>query len=127
MKPYLKIVATAAVGFVCALAMPGKPAAQPQRPTDEYRKHYMWLLERLQEAESIKTGMTKAELLKVFTPDGGIQHSHPQPFVLRSCNLIKMDVEFDGLEGSNFPNLPSETELKIESISKPYLEPMHMD
>ncbi len=127
MKPHVRAVVLAIAGLVCTLVMTGKTMAQAQRPTDESAKHYLWLSDRLQEAESIKPGMTKADLLKVFFPDGGLQHFQPQAFVLRSCNMIKVEVTFDLPEGASPGNLPPASELKIKSISKPYLEYMHAD
>ena len=51
----------------------------------------------------------------------------PLGYVLRSCNLIKVDVEFDVPRGKASTDLPPDTELKIKSISKRYFEPMFMD
>ncbi len=126
MKTSKKVTAAAAIFALLGLAMPSKPRAQAPHPTDENGKHYVWLAERLNEAESIKPGMTGSDLLKVFTPDGGIQHFQPQRFVLRSCTLIKVDVMFDLPEGASNRSFRVE-ELKIKSISKAYLEPMYMD
>jgi hypothetical protein len=126
MRSYHRFVVLAGVGILCSLAMPGRPRAQAPNPSDGNIKHCVWLAERLQEAESVKPGMTGADLLKVFTHDGGLQHFQPQRFVLRSCTLIKVDVMFDLPEGAAKTNLRVE-ELRIKSISKPYLEPMYMD
>lgn len=126
MRTPIETILAVVVGVAWGFAMPLKLSAQTPRPADENAKHYIWLTERLQEAESIKPGMTEADLLKVFTPDGGLQHFQPQRFVLRSCTLIKVDVMFDLPEGTYSTNLHG-NELKIKSVSKPYLEPMYMD
>jgi len=64
--------------------------------------------------------MTRADLLKVFEMDGGLQSVPATRYVLRGTTLIKVDVEFEKPINSN-------DELKIKSISKPYLEPFFMD
>ena len=127
MKRQIKTVVIA-LGAVCLFATPVSPAAQYKTPADEEQQHYVWLVGRLQETYRIKAGMSKADLLKVFTQDGGLMSLWPQQrYVLRSCNLIKVDVEFDVPRGTASTDLPPDTELKIKSISKPYLEPMFMD
>jgi len=95
--------------------------------TEEDSRIYRWLLGRLREVEAIKVGMSRADLLKVFMPDGGLQRIPAGCYVLRSCDLIKVEVEFRFPEGRSPQNLPPYTELVVSSISKPYLEPMTMD
>ena len=105
------------------------------------RNHDQWLQERYVEATSIKEGMTRADLLKVFRMDGGLQPYLPNRYVLKSSNLIKVDVEFDVPvvnrmvpEDLRFERRDSEgfqsvsnDKLKIKRISKPYVEPFMMD
>ena len=106
------------------------------------RNHDQWLQQRYVEATSIKEGMTRADLLKVFTMDGGIQLLLPTRYVLKSSNLIKVDVEFDVPVGNRiipedlrFGRRDSEAGLqfvsndmlKIKRISKPYVEPAFID
>lgn len=110
--------------------------------TDEEAKHYKWLIARLTEVYSIKVGMTRADLLKIFEPDGGLQRFLPRTYVLHSCSLIKVSVEFElpkGMSERDFLHskdlqdlamgrtLPIDSQIKITAVSKPYLEPMTMD
>jgi hypothetical protein len=124
-------------------------SAQPERSHDE------WLQERYFEATSIKEGMTRADLVKVFRVDGGLQPlGIPTRYVLKSSDMIKVDVEFDIPEeakGKIFPedlssemkspafdaegrpvprgdyqSMPNER-LKIKSISRPYVEQFNCD
>jgi hypothetical protein len=115
------------------------------------REHDEWLFKKYNEAVSIKEGMTRAELLKVYGIDGGLQQLLPRRYVLRGSNLIKVDVEFilpaesqgkivipedlrdesKSLQGSSSDQreylvLPNE-KLIIKSISKPYLEQFNYD
>jgi hypothetical protein len=102
--------------------------------------HDQWLQQRYVEATSIKEGMTREDLLKVFSMDGGLQPLLPNRYVLRTSNLIKVDVEFDVPAGNKilpedlrFGRLEtdfqfvSNDKLKIKRISKPYVEPTFVD
>ena len=70
----LKTKFAAALGFVilCSLAVNRKAPSQVKDDADEQRNHEAWLRDRLAEAESIKVGMTRANLLTVFGVDGGV-------------------------------------------------------
>jgi hypothetical protein len=85
-----------------------------------------WLEERYKEATSVRAGMSRAELMKVFEEDGGLQRIPASRYVLRTCRMIKVDVEFDVEYGQAYKERPDEG-LKIKGISKPYLEYMHTD
>jgi hypothetical protein len=107
------------------------------------RVHDQWLLERYSEAISIKEGMTRADLLKLFRTDGGLQSFLPTRYVLKRSNLVKVDVDFDVPAGVNGKIVPedlrfemqnagdvhfvSNDKLKIKRISKPYVEPSDSD
>lgn len=108
--------------------------------------------DKYSEATSVKVGMTRADLIKLFEVDGGIQPILPSRYVLKSSNIIKVDVEFEvpenvkgriipeGLrnemersrdsQSKSYPKdyqfVPNE-KLKIKSISKPYLESPFQD
>jgi hypothetical protein len=85
-----------------------------------------WLQDRYKEATSIKAGMSREDLLKVFMEDGGLNTIPATRYVLRSCHLIKVDVEFDTKHGQAYEE-KMDRELKIKQISKPYLENMFID
>ncbi|HXJ96833.1 MAG TPA: hypothetical protein VMT20_28660 [Terriglobia bacterium] len=120
--------------FLCAAAgsaslEAGRARAQSHGGirTEEDSRLYHWLLDRMVEAESIKVGMSRADLLRVFMSDGGLQKMPAAAYILRSCDLIKVDVEFRFPEGTSPRNLPPDAELTISKISKPYLELMTTD
>jgi hypothetical protein len=92
-----------------------------QQTTLEESKHHAWLGERVKEAKSIKVGMTQADLLKVFSPDGGLQPIPPTRYRLRSCDLIRIDVSFDKKPLAD-REIPPER-LKITKISELVLDP----
>jgi hypothetical protein len=80
----------------------------------------------LKDIGSVQTGMTRAELLRVFTPEGGIATRDAQQFVYRRCPYIKVIVNFHkpGDADADWVNAPEEewTGDLIQSISKPFLE-----
>ena len=145
MKPHVKLVTAIVLGLACFLPKPSTSATQGKvypLLSKEELKHQEWLRDRIEEAHSIKVGMTRADLLKVFEPDGGLQRIPPEIYVLRNCSLIKVRAQFEfpkGMSREDFPHgidlfeeasgksFPINTKLKISEISKPYLESMHMD
>lgn len=78
-----------------------------------------WMIE-------IKPGMTRKDILKIFTTEGGLSFGRERRYVLKQCPYIKVDVDFapaaDGQ--SPFTDLPDD---KITKISRPYLEYSIMD
>jgi hypothetical protein len=90
------------------------------------RTHDQWLRERYEESTSVKAGMTRADLKKVFSEDGGLQSVPAYRYVLKSNGMIKVDVEFEFPAGMNSRTAPDEL-VHIKSVSKPYLEQMYLD
>ena len=124
MKPYVKsLIAPIVLSAACFFLQPLKPATQVRVVSKEEEKHEAWLLDRLREAVSIKAGMSKADLLEVFTPDGGLQRIPPERYILRTCYYIKVHVRFQLPGERPLAKVPPDSELKILIISKPYLEP----
>ena len=106
--------------------------------------HDQWLEQRYAEAVSIKEGMTRTDLLKLFRVDGGLQSFVPTRYVLRTSNFVKVEVEFELPAGSRTRIIPEDLrsemknagndvqfvandKLKIRRISRPYLEPSDSD
>jgi hypothetical protein len=73
------------------------------------------------ECQKIKPGMTRAELLKVFTTEGGLSTATHRTFVYRDCPYIKVDVDFTPSDPKQkmIEERPTDT---ISKISKPYLD-----
>ena len=73
------------------------------------------------ECQKIKPGMIRAELLKVFTTEGGLSTATHRTFVYRDCAYIKVDVDFNPSDPKQkmVEERPTDT---ISNISKPYLE-----
>jgi hypothetical protein len=70
----------------------------------------------LKECESIKPGMTRADLLKIFTTEGGLSTQTWRTFAHSRCPYIKVDVEFASTKSKQ--EQPTDT---ITKITKPYL------
>jgi hypothetical protein len=93
------------------VTVPGEPA------TD--LGHTQWISNVLLLTLTIKPGMTRSDLLRVFTTEGGLSTRTQRTFVLKQCPLIKVDVQFTvSLTEAND---------KIAQISKPYLDFGHYD
>ena len=122
MKPHARLAAVVGLAVVYLLVSPTALRTQVRGPKEEGQGHYKWLVERMQEADSVSVGMSRADLLKVFEPDGGLNRIPPVRYVLRSCPLIKVDVQFEISRERYLSQRPADTELKITAISKPYLE-----
>ncbi len=86
----------------------------------------MWIAASLKTMQTIKPGMTRWELLKVFTMEGGLSNRLHRTYVLRECPYIKVDVDFKavGREGDLLWESPDDS---IAAISRPYLEWSVMD
>jgi hypothetical protein len=72
----------------------------------------------LEVISKLKPGMTRADVLKEFTTEGGISAPSWNHHVYKLCPYIKIDVKFDVPPGSD----KELTTDQIVSISKPYLQ-----
>jgi hypothetical protein len=90
-------------------------------------KQTEWIAKSLKEIETIKVNMTRRDLMRVFTEEGGLSTRLYQNFVYRRCPFIKVHVEFRAAgrtskdKDGRFRALSDERDL-IKSISKPFLE-----
>jgi len=109
-------------GLLVVIGAGSSPVAQ----SPENKAHQQWLEERYKEATSIKPGMTRADLLKLFMEDGGLQEIPARRYVLKSCNLIQIQIKFAGPSGLAYKPVPDDR-LRIVEVSKPYLERMASD
>jgi hypothetical protein len=80
----------------------------------------------LKDVSSIQPGMTRAEMLRVFTAERGLSTRDGQQFLYRRCPYIKVIVNFRKPDDADvdWGNAPEEEwngDL-ILSISKPFLE-----
>ena len=111
------LIAVFALGLVTFLSVGALPSSY-SRGNDE---HTEWIVKSLRKMESVKVGMTRADLLKVFTEEGGLSTRTLQRYVYRDCPYIKVDVEFEPVGEQNNRIIRS-SEDKIIKLSKPFLE-----
>jgi hypothetical protein len=81
----------------------------------------------LQRIETIKPGMTREDLLKVFMTEGGLSTGLQRTFVSRDCPYFKVDVQFKavgrpGRDGNGRVTLQESSQDRILQISRPYLQ-----
>jgi hypothetical protein len=122
------IVASAAVGgpnLLRASPAMGDPACS--RLT-----HLAWVAEALKRMQTIGVGMTRQELLTVFTTEGGLSTGLNRTFVSRDCLLFKVDVEFQPVgraerDGNGRVTTDEDEMDVIKKVSPPYLQFSIMD
>src|SRR5262249_10514562 len=77
--------------------------------------------EVLMDCQSIKPGMHRSHLLKLFTTEGGISASAShRAFVHRNCPYVKIDVDLNPahVKQGKFEENPGDT---IAGVSEPHL------
>lgn len=115
----------ASIIFLCASAF--VISAQSHQVSEKPEAQSKWIAERLQEIKTIQVGNTRADLLKIFTTEGGISTALKRTFIYRKCPYIKVDVEFEAVGRAERNAEGRQTSVedngdRIKSISKPYLE-----
>ena len=89
---------------------------------DTQQERVLWLMDQLVIATTVKAGTTSEKLLELFMPERGVTHGadgkHAWTFWLKSCRVLKVDVQFEENIISAYDVQPR---YKIKWISKPYL------
>ena len=86
--------------------------------------------EAIRETSAIAAGMSRGDLMRVFTVEGGLSTRAQRTYVYRRCPYIKVDVEFevDHLRDAQgripYPEADDDV---IRRISRPYLAWAVMD
>ncbi len=110
------------------------PVGQQPSADAALRGHVSWVIQSMKRMEGIKPGMTRADLLKVFTPEGGLQTG--RNFAYRDCLYFHVVVEFEPTPQSMARDLSmTETRVQVEglpgdvikTISKPTIYGMVID
>jgi hypothetical protein len=107
----------ASIGLIGLLALaPGPFAAVGQEPAT----HVEWVASAIQHMETIKVGMSRDDLLRVFRGEGGLSRRDARRFSFRDCPYFKVDVTFTPVDAVNDTReYPSD---RIASISRPFVE-----
>ena len=94
--------------------------------TEAELSHSQWLAKAMREMATIKPGMTRQDLLKVFQEEGGLSTRTQRRYVYRGSRYIKVDVTFEAVGVPEDKSAESPKD-KITKISKPFLEWPIMD
>jgi hypothetical protein len=110
-----------AITLLSAIAMIGASAQQtgavrPDSTIDEEHTH--WLEEVMRSISTIKPGMTRRQLLRVLTTEGGLYSRRVGRYIYKRCPYIKVIVKFQPSDDS----MDFSPDDKIVEISKPFLE-----
>jgi hypothetical protein len=118
----------AAVTVTCAESV---AAQTPEEDSETRASHLAWVVKAMTQMDTIRPGMTRAQLLIVFTTEGGLSTRLHRTFVSQDCPFFKVDIDFKAAEQTGEP---SEKEFLNESdadiilkISRPYLQGSVMD
>lgn len=117
-------MSTAALMALCLIINTTSVAEELSSVT---REHTEWVAESLREMKTVRVGMTRAELLRVFATEGGLSTGLSRTYVYSECPYIKVDVEFEPVGRSardtegRVTLIESDEDL-ISQISKPYLD-----
>jgi hypothetical protein len=100
-----------------------------QRASQEpcLQDHNAWVTDALEKIESIKPGMTRRDLLRVFNTEGGLSTRLRRTFVSRDCPYFKVVVDFKAASGPDRDSAGSLNSVEdnrdiIVKVSKPYLQ-----
>ena len=111
-----------------AVAVASVPAQEttigPHSPSQIDQEHTNWIDQVMRSISTIKPGMTRDDLLKIFTEEGGISTRTQRKYVYKHCPYIKVDVEFSRVNdnGAGQDARTESPEDRIVKISRPYLE-----
>jgi hypothetical protein len=104
------------ISIVAGLTVFARTGAQ----SSDVKTHSEWIAQSVKEMETIKVGMTRADLLRVFREEGGLSTRTQRQYVYRECLYIKVAVEFEPVETTAV--LPENGQDKIVKISQPFIE-----
>ena len=113
-----KLIRVLALGLVAIASAAAVLPASDSRATAD---HTEWVAKSLKEIESVKVGMTRADLLRVLREEGGISTRTWRRYAYRECPYFKVEAEFEpvGEPGDKLSQNPKD---KIIKISRPFLE-----
>src|SRR6266481_4080015 len=117
------------------LVIGGSASVRPTQSASQEpcaQDHEAWVTHALEKMETIKPGMTRADLLKVFRTEGGLPPKGLQglrrTFVSRDCPYFKVAVEFepvarlDARNNAVFLTSIEDSRDIIVKVSRPYLQ-----
>ena len=89
---------------------------QPGLQIDQ--EHTQWIQKVMHSISTIRPGMTRKDLSRVFTTEGGLSTRSERRYVYKHCRNIKVDIRFSPVDQA----IDEGPDDKIVQISRPYLE-----
>jgi hypothetical protein len=111
------------IAFFCLISATALlPQSGDGRQTSGFdEEHTKWIANAMRSIEAIQVGMTRRDLMKIFTTEGGLEFKDEttsrRTYVYRKCPYIKVDVTL--AIANPAVDLPTDT---ITTISRPYLQ-----
>jgi len=114
----------AALALVSAIAISAVGSASQSACV---QAHEVWVGHALEKMETIKPGMTRDDLLKVFRTEGGLSTGLHRTFVSRDCAYFKVEVDFRAVgrpdrDSDGRVTLEEDARDIIVQVSRPYLQ-----
>jgi len=109
---------------------PARSAIGPPARSADSAAHTEWVETALKRMQTVRPGMTRGDLLKVFNDEGGISTREQRTYAYQDCPYFKVDVKFKAVKASPAPKGPGPHESPADviiSISQPYLNWSVMD
>lgn len=127
---FLLLAVFSGVAVGGAISVKAMHQASPIQAFD--KDHTAWVAKSLKRMQTIKPGMTRADLLKIFTTEGGESTGLQRTFVSQDCPYFKVDVEFEAVgrpsrDANGRVTLVEGSQDIIVKISRPYLQFSIMD
>jgi hypothetical protein len=125
----MKLVLTFATLLVVGASNIPQQSTSQRNANDVSQSHVAWVVASMQEMATVKAGMTRSDVLKIFREEGGLSSPDHQSYEYRDCPYFKVDVEFRPAAGT-FPAQVRRSEMPTDivvSVSRPYLAWMRID
>jgi hypothetical protein len=111
------MIRLARISLVCIVAISAVAQSKYDQTTPDIdQEHTAWVASVIRTVQTIKVGMTRSDLMKVFATEGGFSTTSQRRYVYCECPLIKVDMKFAA--SSRDEELPTD---KIVEVSHPYL------
>jgi len=85
--------------------------------SEERRK---WIAKVMNELAEIRPGMTRKDISKVLTEEGGLSTRAHRTYVYVGCPYIKVDIEFNPV--GDLDEVGDRPDDVVKTVSRPYLE-----
>jgi len=124
MRRFRRFILLAVVAIGGANAFQASPRPSQLQSSQD---HVTWVAQTLKRMQTIKPGMTRGDLLRVFTTEGGLSTGLRRTFGSRECPYFKVDVEFQAVgrpdrdEDGRVTTVEDSRDITLK-ISQPYLQ-----